>query len=140
MTELCLYQIIHCRCRDMLYITFRAIKHTWRAYAECPNTGSPARALPGLIFALTFWVCNAWCHTVTPTVGQNFGLDASCNPHPSTQVLDSKFYTDNKTVSERRIGGKGTKLHTREGSTESCSIYRILYGWEKSRHCVSHYD
>ena len=24
------------------------------------------------------------------------------------------------------------KLHMREGSTEFCSIYRILYGWEKS--------
>ena len=40
--------------RYMLCITFRAIKHTWSAYAVCPNTGSPARALPGLIFALTF--------------------------------------------------------------------------------------
>ena len=49
--------------------------------------------------SLNFWVCDAWCHTGTPTVGQNFGPDASCNPHPQTQVLDSKFYTDNKTVS-----------------------------------------
>ena len=50
------YQIIHRSFRDMLCITFRAIKHTWTwsAYAVCPNMGSPARALPGLIFALTF--------------------------------------------------------------------------------------
>ena len=73
-------------------------------------------------FSLNFWVCDARCHTVTPTVGQNFGLDASCNPHPPTQILDSKFYTDDKTVLERRTGGKGMKLHTREGSTEFCSI------------------
>ena len=54
MTELCFYQIIHHSFRDMLCITFRAIKHTWSAYAVCPNMGSPGRALPGLIFALTF--------------------------------------------------------------------------------------
>ena len=36
-------------------------------------------------FSLNFWVCDAQCHTVTPTVGRNFGLDASCNPHPPTQ-------------------------------------------------------
>ena len=68
MTELCLFQIIHHSVRDMPCITFRAIKHTWSAYAECPNTGSPARALPGLIFALTFWVCDARCHAATQTV------------------------------------------------------------------------
>ena len=49
-------------------------------------------------FSLNFWVCNARGHTVTPTVGRNFGPDVSCNPHSQTQVLDSKFYTDNKTV------------------------------------------
>ena len=54
MTELCFYQIIHRSFRDMLCIKFRAIKHTWSAYAVCPNSGNPARALPGLIFAHTF--------------------------------------------------------------------------------------